>query len=115
MVTCSNKFHSGLAHWLIHNPFSVHPEYRMELLERLNSWGVKRRVRWNDAFIYVSSFSYLAAALSTFISCLIMNSMILPVSLQVAFYLVAFLLLLASEVLTSIKWVVAGLYGMKRC
>jgi hypothetical protein len=96
---------------LIHNP-SAHPEYRMELLERLFSWGVNRPVRWNNAFIYASSFSYLAAALTTLMGYPIMDSMILPVSPQVAFYLVAFLLLLASEVLISIKWVVVGLYGM---
>lgn len=82
------------------------------MLDKGKFWGMKRPVRWNDAFIYASSFSYLAAALSTLIGYPVMDSRLLPLSLQVGFYLVAFLLLLMSRVLSSVKWVVAGFYGM---
>ena len=82
------------------------------MLDKGKFWGMKRPVRWNDAFIYASSFSYLAAALATLIGYPVMDSRLLPLYLQVGFYLVAFLLLLTSRVLSSMKWVVAGFYGM---
>lgn len=82
------------------------------MLDKEKFWRIKRPVKWNDAFIYASSFSYLAAALATLIGYPVMDSRLLPLSLQVGFYLVAFLLLLTSRVLPSVKWVVAGFYGM---
>lgn len=57
------------------------------MLDKGKFWEMKRPVRWNDTFIYASSFSYLAAALVTLIGYPLMDSRLLPLSLQVGFYL----------------------------
>ena len=69
-------------------------------------------IKWNDALIYVSAFSYLAAAIATTIGFPPMNPEKITSSVQILSYFIAFSLLMACEFYPNLRFALAGLYGM---
>ena len=69
-------------------------------------------IKWNDALIYVSAFSYLAAAIATAIGFPLMNPEKISSSIQILSYFIAFSLLMACEFFPNLRFGLAGLYGM---
>lgn len=70
------------------------------------------QIKWNDALIYVSAFSYLAAAIASAIGFPPMNPEKITASLQILSYFIAFSLLMACEFYPNLRFALAGLYGM---
>ena len=72
----------------------------------------KRRMRWSEALIFASIFSYVAAAATTLMGYPSQDPGIFPSSLQIAFYLTMPLLLALSRSYRPLRVVLAGVYGV---
>lgn len=86
------------------SPLGVMYDYLVRLIR-------DRPIRWNNGLIYASSFSYLAAAIATFIGYPSQDPRFVPISLQIAFYIVMSILLVASQLNRPLRWALAGVYG----
>lgn len=67
--------------------------------------------RWNDAFIFTTSFSYISALIASLFGYPMISPTIFPVLVQVILYLSMFLLLLISFFNRRIRWAIAAGYG----
>lgn len=69
-------------------------------------------IKWNDALIYVSAFSYLAAAIATSVGYPLLNTEQVSSTVQIISHFIAFSLLMLCEFYPNLRFGVAGLYGM---
>jgi hypothetical protein len=69
-------------------------------------------VRWGDALIFTSSFSYVSALIAAVLGYPAMRPDAFPVYLQGILYVSMFFLLLLSFLDRRIRWVVAAGYGL---
>ena len=73
---------------------------------------IKNIKSWNDAFIYTSSFSYLAAIISSLCGYPIMDPKIIPTFTQITAYYLLFILLQFSGMSAKIRILLAAGYGI---
>lgn len=69
-------------------------------------------VKWNDALIFVTGFSYVGAAISTMIGYPPQDTRYLSTQLQVIIYMLSFLFLTFTRLYKPLRWFLAGTYGM---
>ena len=67
---------------------------------------------WNDAFIYTSSFSYLAAIISSFYGYPMLDPTIIPTLTQILGYYLLFILLQFSNMSRKIRLFLSAGYGI---
>jgi CheY-like chemotaxis protein len=72
----------------------------------------KRPMRWSEALIFASIFSYVAAAATTLVGYPSQDPGLYSSSLQIAFYLTMPLLLVLSQSYRPLRVVLAGVYGV---
>ena len=72
----------------------------------------EKPVKWNDAFIFITGFSYVGAAISTIIGYPPQDTLYVSTQLQVAMYIVCFLFLSFTKIYKPLRWFLAGSYGM---
>ena len=84
----------------------------MPMKNSLYSSIIKDIKSWNDAFIYTSSFSYLAAIISSFYGFPIMDPNIIPTFTQIIGYYLMFILLQFSGTSRKLRLCIAAVYGM---
>ncbi len=72
----------------------------------------KQRMRWSEALIFASIFSYVAAAATTLMGYPSQDPGLYSSSLQIAFYLTMPLLLALSRSYRPLRVVLAGVYGV---
>ncbi len=77
-----------------------------------NFWSRSGPITWNEAFIYASGFSYLAASASSLVGYPAISAAFLPDKIQAAFFFVMFITLSISKLNKKLRWGLASFYGM---
>jgi hypothetical protein len=72
----------------------------------------EKPLKWNDALIFITGFSYVGAAISTIIGYPPQDTMYISAQLQVVMYIFCFFLLAFTRFYKPLRWFLAGLYGM---